>query len=73
VTYAGVGDELAGTGVVDHLMDVDCDAIWWSDHPAVPREQIVTAAVNAIWIGFERVSRGESWPRLSVAASEDGR
>jgi hypothetical protein len=36
-------------------------AIWWSDHPHVPREQIVTTAVNAVWIGFERVSRGEGW------------
>ena len=34
-------------------------AIWWSDHPEVPRERIVETAVNAIWIGFERVrSRG---------------
>ena len=36
-------------------------AMWWSDHPEVTREQIVTTAVNALWIGFERVSRGESW------------
>ncbi len=36
-------------------------AIWWIDHPHVPREQIVTTAVNAIWIGFERVRRGESF------------
>ncbi len=36
-------------------------AIWWSEHPEVPREQIVTAAVNAVWVGFERVSRGEAW------------
>jgi AcrR family transcriptional regulator len=36
-------------------------AIWWSDHPEVPRERIVEAAVNVIWIGFERVRRGERW------------
>ena len=30
-------------------------AIWWSDHPHVPRERIVTAAVNVLWVGFERV------------------
>jgi AcrR family transcriptional regulator len=36
-------------------------AIWWSDHPDVPRERIVEAAVNVIWIGFERVRRGERW------------
>ena len=36
-------------------------AIWWSDHPEVPRERIVATAVNAVWIGFERVSRGEGW------------
>jgi AcrR family transcriptional regulator len=36
-------------------------AIWWSAHPHVPRERIVATAVNAIWIGFERVRRGETW------------
>ena len=36
-------------------------AIWWSEHPNVPRERIVATAVNAVWIGFERVSRGERW------------
>jgi AcrR family transcriptional regulator len=34
-------------------------AIWWLDHPEVPREQIVATAINAVWIGFERVQRGE--------------
>ena len=36
-------------------------AIWWSDHPDVPREQIVAAALNVIWIGLERVRTGEVW------------
>jgi AcrR family transcriptional regulator len=36
-------------------------AIWWSEHPDVPREQIVATAMNTVWIGFERVSRGETW------------
>jgi AcrR family transcriptional regulator len=36
-------------------------AIWWSEHPEVPRERIVATAINALWIGFERVSRGERW------------
>jgi len=36
-------------------------AIWWIDHPEVPRERIVETAVNAIWIGFERVRLGERW------------
>ncbi len=36
-------------------------AIWWSEHPDVPREQIVATAMNTVWIGFERVSSGESW------------
>ena len=34
-------------------------AIWWSDHPDVPREQIVATAINVLWIGLERVRRGE--------------
>jgi AcrR family transcriptional regulator len=31
-------------------------ALWWSEHPHVPREQVVTTAVNVLWVGFERVS-----------------
>lgn len=36
-------------------------AIWWYDHPDVPRERVVATAVNALWFGFERVRRGEAW------------
>jgi AcrR family transcriptional regulator len=36
-------------------------AIWWSDHPDVPRERIVATALNVLWVGLERVRRGESW------------
>lgn len=36
-------------------------AIWWSEHPHVPRERIVATAINAVWLGLERVSRGEAW------------
>jgi AcrR family transcriptional regulator len=36
-------------------------AIWWGDHPNVPRKQIVATAVNVLWIGLERVRRGEAW------------
>jgi len=36
-------------------------AIWWSEHPHVPREQIVTAAVNVLWIGLERLGQGAAW------------
>jgi AcrR family transcriptional regulator len=33
-------------------------ALWWSEHPHIPREQIVTTAVNVLWVGFERVRLG---------------
>ena len=36
-------------------------ALWWYEHPHVPRERIVATAMNSIWIGFERVRRGELW------------
>jgi AcrR family transcriptional regulator len=39
-------------------------AIWWSEHPDVPRERIVATAMNTVWIGFERVSGGETWRPL---------
>jgi AcrR family transcriptional regulator len=38
-------------------------AIWWSEHPEVSREQIVATAMNTVWIGFERLTRGEIWQR----------
>ena len=47
-------------------------AIWWSEHPHVPRAQVVSTAVNVMWVGFERVRRGERWEPLlesPVAAS----
>lgn len=34
-------------------------AIWWHEHPHVPREQVVTTAVNVLWTGFDRARRGE--------------
>jgi AcrR family transcriptional regulator len=34
-------------------------AIWWDDHPDVPRERIVETAMNVLWIGFERL-QGDS-------------
>lgn len=27
-------------------------AIWWSEHPEVPREQVVGVAMRALWTGF---------------------
>lgn len=36
-------------------------AMWWSEHPAVPREQVVAVAVNTLWVGLERVQAGEAW------------
>lgn len=36
-------------------------AIWWTDHPDVPREQIVAAVMNVLWLGLERVRGGETW------------
>jgi AcrR family transcriptional regulator len=36
-------------------------ALWWYDHPDVPRERVVASAMNAIWLGFERFLGGEAW------------
>jgi AcrR family transcriptional regulator len=36
-------------------------AMWWYDHHDVPREQVVAVAMNTLWVGFERVQRGEAW------------
>lgn len=36
-------------------------AVWWSEHPEVPRERVVATAMNSLWIGFERAQAGEAW------------
>jgi AcrR family transcriptional regulator len=36
-------------------------ALWWVDHPEVPRERVVATAMNSLWIGFERATAGEGW------------
>ncbi|MGC1853108.1 MAG: TetR/AcrR family transcriptional regulator [Solirubrobacterales bacterium] len=36
-------------------------AVWWSEHPDVPRERVVATAMNALWLGFERAQGGEIW------------
>jgi AcrR family transcriptional regulator len=36
-------------------------AMWWYDHPKVPRERVVATAMNALWIGWERTQAGEAW------------
>ena len=36
-------------------------ALWWYEHREVPREQVVAAAMNALWVGFGRLAEGERW------------
>jgi AcrR family transcriptional regulator len=36
-------------------------AMWWYDHPQVPREGVVARAMNALWVGWERTQAGVGW------------
>jgi AcrR family transcriptional regulator len=36
-------------------------AMWWYEHPRVPRERVVATAMNALWVGWERTQAGEAW------------
>jgi len=36
-------------------------ALWWEEHPHIPRKRIVATAMNSLWIGYDRVLRGETW------------
>lgn len=57
-SLAGEGLEMAWVvlrGVLQGL------AIWWYDHPDVPRERVVATAMNSLWIGLERVTEGDGW------------
>jgi AcrR family transcriptional regulator len=43
-------------------------ALWWQDHPDVPRSEIVDVAVNVLWLGFERLGAGERWATRDTPA-----
>jgi AcrR family transcriptional regulator len=36
-------------------------ADWWELHPEVPREEVLQAAMDFVWVGQDRLSRGERW------------
>jgi len=36
-------------------------ADWWELHPEVPRKRILQVAMDFVWTGQERLSRGERW------------
>ena len=41
-------------------------AIRWSENPEVSREEVVATAVNAVWIGLERVRGGTDLDRIAL-------
>jgi AcrR family transcriptional regulator len=62
------GEEIAGgseagrTMVIEMLRSAIAGlALWWYEHREVPREQVVAAAMNALWVGFGRLAEGERW------------
>ena len=36
-------------------------AMWWYEHPGVPRKRVVATAMNTLWVGWERTQAGEGW------------
>jgi len=34
---------------------------WWDRNPSVPRESVLEAAMDFVWLGGERLSGGERW------------
>jgi AcrR family transcriptional regulator len=38
-------------------------ALWWDEHPDVPRERLVARVMEFAWIGFERLRAGERFER----------
>ena len=33
----------------------------WHDHPEVPRDQVVAACMDVVWVGLERARHGQHW------------
>jgi AcrR family transcriptional regulator len=60
--WAGAADPLANEMAAEVMRSGLAGlAIWWSDHPDVPREQIVATALNMMWLGLDRLRGGETW------------
>ncbi len=61
-SIAGSGDE--GPDMVWEIFRAVLQglALWWHEHEGVPRERVVSTAMNALWIGLERARAGETWP-----------
>ena len=63
----GVGDLVGDGGEATEMVwevfrgALQALAMWWHEHPEVPRERVVAVAMNALWVGFERSGRGETW------------
>jgi AcrR family transcriptional regulator len=36
-------------------------AQWWTDHPGVPREEVLTTLIGVMWLGFDRLRSGERY------------
>jgi hypothetical protein len=36
-------------------------ARWWYDRRDVPRAELVSAAMDTLWVGLERLRTGERW------------
>ena len=57
-----LGDDIAVALVWETLRAVlQGLAVWWQGRPEVPRARVVDAAMNAIWVGLERVVSGDRW------------
>jgi AcrR family transcriptional regulator len=42
-------------------------ANWWDEHREVPRETVLTMAMEFAWLGLERLGEGERWSGASRA------
>jgi len=60
---SGVGLEMAWIVVRGVLQGL---AMWWNEHPDVPREEVVATVMGSLWVGFERLSEGEAWRPDSI-------
>ena len=43
-------------------------ALWWYEHREVPREQVVAAAMNALWVGLRPPRRGRALAAAGLIA-----
>jgi AcrR family transcriptional regulator len=71
-TAAGIAALIAAESIIERAWAVEALAelmmkalaglaAWWYEHPEITRADLVALTMDSLWVGLERVQKGERW------------